>query len=65
MQHLRRITIITPEFSEPLLNQEIKQEAKIKTMGLMGAGTCMYKCKFEKDVLYPNDKIKLTVDIDN
>lgn len=31
----------------------------------MGAGSCTYKCKFEKDVLYPNDKIKLTVDIDN
>ena len=34
-------------------------------MGLMGNGTCAYVCNFEKDVLYPNDKIKLTVDIDN
>jgi hypothetical protein len=37
---LRRITIITPEFSEPLLNQEIVIKSKIKNMGLMGAGTC-------------------------
>lgn len=31
----------------------------------MGAGTCSYTCKFEKDVLYPKDSINLTVDIDN
>ena len=65
MEHRRRITVITPEFSDPLLNQQIKIESKIKSMGLMGNGTCAYICKFEKDVLYPNDKIKLTVDIDN
>jgi hypothetical protein len=34
-------------------------------MGLLGAGTCSYVCKFEKDVLYPKDSINLTVDIDN
>ena len=31
----------------------------------MGAGTCSYTCKFEKDVLYPNETIKLEVHIDN
>ena len=56
---LRRITILTPEFSEPLLNQEISIKSKIKNMGLMGAGTCQYVCTFEKDVLYPNDTIRL------
>ena len=34
-------------------------------MGLMGAGTCSYTCKFEKDVLYPNEVIKLELLIDN
>ena len=62
---LRRVTLITPEFSEPLLNQEVIVKSKIKSMGLMGAGTCQYICKFEKDVLYPNDTIKLEVDVDN
>ena len=31
----------------------------------MGAGTCSYVCKFEKDVLYPKEAIKLNIDIDN
>lgn len=31
----------------------------------MGAGTCAYVCKFEKDVLYPKEAIKLNIDIDN
>jgi sporulation-control protein spo0M len=65
MIHTRRITVITPEFSAPLLNQEISVSSKIKSMGLMGAGNCTYTCKFEKDVLYPKDSINLTVDIDN
>lgn len=34
-------------------------------MSLMGAGTCSYICRFEKDVLYPKESINLTVDIDN
>ena len=32
---------------------------------MMGAGSCAYSCNFEKDVLYPNDKIKVLVNIDN
>jgi len=31
----------------------------------MGAGNCAYTCKFEKDVLYPNEVIKLEVLVDN
>jgi len=65
MLHCRRITVITPEFSEPLLNQEIRVASKIRSMGLMGSGTCEYTVKFEKDVLYPKDVIKLQVDINN
>ena len=65
MLHTRRITVITPEFSAPILNQIIEISSKIKSMGLMGAGTCSYVCKFEKDVLYPKDMIKLNVDINN
>ena len=61
----KRITVITPEFSAPILNQEIKISSKVKTMGIMGAGNCSYVCKFEKDVLYPKDTIKLKVNIDN
>lgn len=34
-------------------------------MGLMGAGTCAYTCKFDKDVVNPGEKIKLDVQIDN
>ena len=59
MLHCRRITVITPEFSEPLLNQEINVTSKIKSMGLMGSGPCSYTVKFEKDVLWPKDVIKL------
>jgi hypothetical protein len=29
--------------------------------GLLGAGNCQYICKFEKDVLFPNETIKLEV----
>ena len=65
MLQKKRITIITPEFSAPLLDQEIKVEGRIKSMGLMGAGNCKYTCKFQKDVLYPNENLRLTVDIDN
>ena len=65
MIHVRRVTIITPEYSEALLNQEIKVASKIRSMGLMGSGTCEYTVKFEKDVLYPKDVIKLQVDINN
>jgi sporulation-control protein spo0M len=39
--------------------------SKIKAMGLMGSGNCSYSCSFEKDVLYPNDSVKLTLKIDN
>jgi len=59
MLHVRRITVITPEYSAPIHNQEINIQAKIKAMGLMGAGNCAYTCRFEKDVMYPNDVIKL------
>jgi hypothetical protein len=59
MLHCRRITIITPEFSEALLNQTIQVKSKIRSMGLMGSGTCEYTVKFEKDVLYPKNVIKL------
>ena len=65
MIHTRRITIVTPEFSAPIMNQEIEVTSKIKSMGLMGAGVCSYTCKFEKDVLYPKDSINLEVEIDN
>jgi len=34
-------------------------------MGLMGAGTCSYVCNFEKDVLFPNETMNLSVEIDN
>jgi sporulation-control protein spo0M len=34
-------------------------------MGFMGSGTCEYTATFEKDVLFPKDTIKLTVDINN
>jgi sporulation-control protein spo0M len=65
MLHLRRITIVTPEFSDPLLDQKIRVSSKIKSLGLMGSGTCEYTVSFEKDVLYPKDVIKLQVDINN
>ena len=65
MRTERRITMVTPEYSEALKDQEIKISSKIKAMGLMGSGHCTYTCKFEKDVLYPNDTMKIEVDVDN
>lgn len=32
---------------------------------MMGAGQCSYSCNFEKDVMYPNDKMKVLLNIDN
>jgi len=34
-------------------------------MGLMSSGKCIYTCKFEKDILYPNETLKLTIEVDN
>ena len=65
MQALKRITVITPDFSEPILNQEIKMSSKIKKMGVVGAGKCSYVAKLEKDVLYPNEFVNLKIDMDN
>jgi hypothetical protein len=65
MMQTKRITLITPEFSQSIFNQKIDVASKIKSMSLMGAGNCKYTCTFEKDVLYPKDQVKLTVDIDN
>lgn len=65
MLHVQRLTIITPEFSEPLINIETKIESKIKAFKIMSAGICKYTCILSKDVLYPKDVLKLTIDIDN
>ena len=32
---------------------------------MLSCGECSYTCKFEKDVLYPNETVKLNVSIDN
>lgn len=61
----RRLTIITPEFAAPMMNQEVSVSSKVKSMSLMGAGVCSYVCTFEKDVLYPKENINLKVEIDN
>lgn len=65
MLHVKRITILTPQHSLPLLNQELSISSKIKQMGLKSTGTCTYKVKVEKDVLFPNEAIKLEIFIDN
>lgn len=65
MLFTRRITVITPEYSKPILNQKVSVSSKVKSMSLMGAGTCSYVCTFEKDILYPKDSISLTVEVDN
>lgn len=39
--------------------------SKVKSMSLMGAGTCSYVCTFEKDIIYPKDNIVVKVDVDN
>lgn len=65
MLQKRRITIVTPEFSEPIQNQKIEVSSQIKSMNLFGTNFCSYICTFEKDVLYPKETINLTVDIDN
>ena len=49
----------------PLLNQIIEVDQVVKFMKMVKGGTCSYVLTFEKDILYPNDKIKLTIDVDN
>lgn len=61
----RRITVITPEFSQPLLNQKVAVSSKVKSMSIIGAGTCSYVCVFDKDIAYPKDILSVTVDVDN
>ena len=62
---VKRITIVAPLFAEPLLNQEISVDGKIKKMGIFGGGTFEYKVKFDKDVVYPGDNVKIDLTIDN
>ena len=59
MLHVKRITLIAPEYSQPLMSQEIRISSKVRTIGVVSAGTCTYVCKFEKDVLYPDEAINL------
>ena len=61
----RRLTIITPEFSQPLLNQKIDISGKVKQFGLVGAGICSYSCTFKTDILYPKELMTVEVDVDN
>ena len=66
MLQVQRITVVTPEFSEPLLNQEVSIDSKIRqSMGFRSAGSTSFTCRFEKDVLYPGEQINLTLLIDN
>ena len=32
---------------------------------MLSTGECSYTCTFEKDVLYPDEMIKLKVEVDN
>ena len=58
--------MVTPEFSEPILDQKITiGPSKIRSVGIFSSGTCKFTCKFAKDVLMPNESINLVVDIDN
>ena len=34
-------------------------------MGFFGGGSCEYKVKFDKDVVYPGDVMKIDLAIDN
>ena len=34
-------------------------------MGIFGGGSCEYKVKFDKDVVYPGDIMKIDLAIDN
>ena len=49
------------------LNQEVTVESKIKSviMMMMSSGTCSFTCKFDKDMCYPGDILKVQVDVDN
>ncbi len=62
---VKRVTIIAPLFAEPLLNQEITVDGKIKKMGIFGGGSCEYKVKFDKDVVNPGESVKIDLSIDN
>jgi hypothetical protein len=31
----------------------------------MSSGTCSFTCKFDKDICYPGDILKVQVDVDN
>ena len=34
-------------------------------MMMMSSGTCSFTCKFDKDVCFPGDILKVQVDVDN
>ena len=66
MLHVRRLTIVAPEQSQPVLDQEIYQSGKIrKFAGLWGVGTCEVTATFARDILYPEQQVQVHVNVDN
>ena len=51
----RRITVLTPEFSPPIYEQQMKVNNKIKSMGIFNHGKCTLTSVLYKDVLYPKE----------
>jgi sporulation-control protein spo0M len=66
MLHVRRLTMVAPELSQPVLDQEIYQSGKIrKFAGLWGVGTCEVTATFTRDILYPEQQVQVHINVDN
>lgn len=56
---------MTPEFCEPIWNQQLVVKQNIRRLKVFGQGACIMTCVLEKDILYPRDSINLQVYLDN
>ena len=65
METARRITVLAPEFSPPIYEQEMKVNNKIKSMGILSYGNCALTSVLYKDVLFPKEPISLRSCVDN
>ena len=65
LQYQKRINVMTPEFCEPIWNQQLVVKQNIRRLKVFGQGACIMTCVLEKDILYPRDSINLQVYLDN
>ena len=65
MESKRRLSVLTPEFSPPIYDQQVFLKQGLRKMGIFNYGTSSVTCVLQKDVLYPKEILSLQAWIDN